>query len=66
MGTFIFGFVLGFILGAVLRFTVGVGSWRDDPPTSKQMDFAQDLGIDIPPGCTKGELSDLITKVTEH
>jgi len=64
MGTFIFGFVLGFFFGAVLRFTVGVGSWRDDPPTSKQVDFALDLGIDIPPDCTKGELSDLISEET--
>ena len=64
MGTFILGFVLGFILGAVLKFTVGEGSWRDDPPSAKQIDFAEDLDIDIPPGCKKGELSDLISKET--
>ncbi len=32
-----------------------------EPPTQKQIDFAIDLGIKIPPGATKQDLSDLIS-----
>lgn len=39
-------------------------NWRDDPCTEKQMNFADDLGIQYSITMTKGELSDLITKVT--
>ena len=40
------------------------GSWRSDPATDKQKSFADELGIKYPRNITKGELSDLITKVT--
>lgn len=39
-------------------------SWRDDPPSQRQISFASDLGIQIPRGVTKGELSDMISQVT--
>lgn len=39
-------------------------SWRDDPATMRQLTFAQDLGIIVPPGATKGQVSDMITAVT--
>lgn len=32
----------------------------DDPPTEKQLAYAKDLGISIPPGATKEEVSDLL------
>lgn len=39
-------------------------AWKNDPPTDRQLAFAADLGIDIPPGATKGEVSALISAVT--
>jgi hypothetical protein len=36
-------------------------AWRKDPPTERQLAYARDLGISIPKGISKGELSDLIT-----
>lgn len=37
-------------------------AWRRDPPTDRQIAYAIDLGIAIPPGASKGELSDLISQ----
>jgi hypothetical protein len=39
-------------------------SWRNDPATDRQKDFAKELGIRFPKRITKGQLSDLISKVT--
>lgn len=39
-------------------------AWRNDRPSDKQIAYATSLGIDIPPGASKGELSDLISQVT--
>lgn len=39
-------------------------AWRRDPPTQNQVAYAQKLGIDIPHGVTKGELSEMISSVT--
>lgn len=36
--------------------------WRSDPATDKQKSYARGLGIRIPRGTTKGELSDLISQ----
>lgn len=38
-------------------------AWRKDPPTERQIAYARDLGIPIPPGISKGELSDMISQV---
>ena len=38
-------------------------AWRYDPPTDRQLAYAQDLGIAVPPGATKGEVSDMISAV---
>lgn len=38
-------------------------AWRYDPPTERQIAYATSLGIDIPTGVTKGELSDMISRV---
>lgn len=43
-----------------------MSDWRDDPATDRQREFAQDLGISIPPDSTKGEASDLITEAEEQ
>lgn len=37
-------------------------AWRREPPTERQISYARDLGIRIPRGISKGELSDLITE----
>ena len=39
-------------------------AWRRDPPTSKQLAYAEKLGLDVPARITKGELSDMISSVT--
>jgi hypothetical protein len=39
-------------------------SWRADPATDRQREFARELGIKFPKSISKGELSDLISKVT--
>ena len=36
------------------------GTWRDDEATPKQVQFMRDLGIAVPPKCTKGAAKDLI------
>lgn len=38
-------------------------AWRNDPATERQKSFANDLGIQYPENVTKGELSDMISKV---
>ena len=37
-------------------------AWRRDPPTERQIAYALDLGIPIPAGVSKGELSDMISQ----
>ena len=39
---------------------------RDFPATEKQKNSASELGIEFPPGISKGDLSDLITKEQAH
>jgi high-affinity Fe2+/Pb2+ permease len=39
-------------------------SWRSDTATDRQREFAKELGIKFPKNITKGELSDLISRVT--
>jgi hypothetical protein len=36
-------------------------AWKNDPPTERQLAYALDLGIAIPDGVTKGQLSDMIS-----
>ena len=40
------------------------GDWKSDPATDKQLAYAADLGITVPPGATKGEVSAMITAIT--
>jgi len=39
-------------------------AWRRDPPTAKQLAYAERLGLDVPARISKGELSDMISSVT--
>lgn len=38
-------------------------AWRRDPPTERQIRYAEALGIEVPPSISKGDLSDLISQV---
>lgn len=61
---------LGLIFGGVVLAATRLvwprrpNAWRSDPPTEKQLAYAADLGIIVPPGATKGEVSAMITAVT--
>jgi hypothetical protein len=48
------------LIGARWRRRRRSTSWRDDPATDRQREFARDLGIKFPKSISKGELSDLI------
>lgn len=37
-------------------------AWRKDPPTQRQLEYAASLGIDVPDGVSKGQLSDMISR----
>lgn len=39
-------------------------AWRNDPPTQRQIDYARSLGITIPAGVSKGQLSEMISAAT--
>lgn len=39
-------------------------AWKRDPPSDKQLAYAEKLGIKVAPGMTKGEVSALISQVT--
>lgn len=39
-------------------------AWRRDPPTDRQLAYARDLGIAVPDGISKGQLSDLISEAS--
>lgn len=53
------------IASSVLSWPRLPNAWRRDPPTERQLAFAKDLGIAIPAGISKGELSDLISAARE-
>ena len=38
-------------------------AWKRDPPTSKQIAYAEKLGIQVVPGMSKGDVSELISQV---
>ena len=66
----VFGSIWGWIaiwlicVGAILCF-LRVGNcdgWREDAPTDRQMQLARELGVDVPRGATRGQVSDLIAR----
>jgi hypothetical protein len=64
--TRIAGLVLAAVFGAagLLSWPRRPDAWRYDPPTERQLAYAEALGIDVPDGATKGDVSALITQVT--
>lgn len=60
------GFVLGLfaIAGAWMSWPKRPNAWKSDPATERQLAYAADLGIAVPPGATKGEVSAMISAVT--
>lgn len=63
----------GFAIGTAAVFAVAgafawprrPNAWRHDRPTERQLAFARDLGIRVPRGISKGDLSDLISEAKE-
>jgi hypothetical protein len=53
-----------FAIGGLFSWPRRPNAWRRDPPTQRQIAYAQNLGIPIPRGVSKGELSDMISQVT--
>ena len=51
---------------AVLSWPRLPNSWRRDPPSDKQLEYAGSLGIQFPPGISKGDLSDMISAAVER
>jgi hypothetical protein len=39
-------------------------AWRAEKPSQKQLAYAESLGIAIPRGATKGQVSDMISAIT--
>jgi len=39
-------------------------AWKRDPPTAKQIKYAESLGIEVVPGMSKGDVSAMISQVT--
>lgn len=60
------GLVLGLfaIAGAWMSWPRRPNAWKADPPTDRQLAYAADLGIVVPPGATKGEVSAMISAIT--
>lgn len=53
-----------FGVGGLFSWPRRPNAWRHDPPTERQLAYAQALGITIPRGVSKGELSDMISEIT--
>ena len=49
-------------VGGVLAWPRRPNAWRADKPTERQLAFAKDIGIAVPRGISKGDLSDLISQ----
>ena len=49
------------LAGCLLSWPRIPGQWRKDPPTDRQIEYARSLGIAVPNGFTKGQLSELIS-----
>lgn len=62
----LFGVIVGLIAcgGSWMSWPRRPNAWKSDPPTDRQLAYAADLGIAIPPGATKGEVSAMISAVT--
>jgi hypothetical protein len=54
------------VAAAVLSWPRLPDAWRSDPPTDRQIAYAEALGIAMPPGISKGRLSDLISSAKQQ
>lgn len=66
-GTFnLAGVIVGGVAlaGAWMSWPRRPNAWKADPPSDRQLAYAANLGIVVPPGATKGEVSAMITAVT--
>lgn len=52
------------IAAAVLSWPRLPDAWRRDPPTDRQLAYAEKLGLVVPEGVSKGQLSDMISQAT--
>jgi hypothetical protein len=52
------------VLGAGAYLAWPRSTWRDEAPSQRQLSYASDLGVRVPRGATKGQVSDLISRVT--
>ena len=52
------------LVGGAFSFPRMPNAWRRDAPSEKQVAYAMKLGIDVYPDTTKGELSEMISRVT--
>lgn len=60
-----FGAAAVFGIAGLFTWPRRANAWRNDRPTDRQVAFARDLGIHIPKGISKGDLSDLISQAKE-
>jgi membrane-bound ClpP family serine protease len=59
-----FGVAAVSVIGGLFTWPRMPNAWRRDPPTKRQLEYASHLGISVPRGATKGQVSDLISAVT--
>jgi len=52
-----------FLFGGAFSFPRIPNAWKREPPSQKQIAYAEKLGIDVPEGINKGDLSAMITSV---
>lgn len=60
-----FGLSALFAIAGAFAWPRRPNAWRHEKPTERQMAFARDLGIRIPKGISKGDLSDLISQAKQ-
>lgn len=59
--SFLIGTAAFFAVAGAFTWPRRPNAWRHDRPTERQLAFARDLGIRVPRGISKGDLSDLIS-----
>jgi hypothetical protein len=52
------------LLAAFLSWPRLPDAWRKDPPTAKQIQYAESLGLVVPEGASKGQVSEMISSAT--
>jgi len=52
------------LASAVLSWPRLPDAWRRDPPTERQLEYAESLGLVIPEEASKGEVSQMISQIT--